>query len=193
VVPTTPLKECSLSLHAHSQNYLLQKGVWLQHSGGSDLSLPDLFYWAGLNCSSWRAPQKAPWLAVLSLWPRSGSPWPLLTGWSSLLALSTKNRTFTCNTCNNTPTHRRGDVWTTKNNINLQLHRIAVSDGKPLPPETGIYPLFFLPSGSRCSVWQFHFKCWHLPFPIVKVTFQISKSHDTSPINWIQPCQRIHI
>ncbi len=33
-------------------------------------------------------------------------------------------------------------------------------------------PIFFLPSGSRCSVWQFHFNCLHLPFPIVKVTFQ---------------------
>jgi len=40
---------------------------------------PGLFYWAGLNSSSWRAPQEAPWLAVLCLWPRCNSPWPLLT------------------------------------------------------------------------------------------------------------------
>ncbi len=53
----------------------------LQHRGGSDLSLPDLIYKAGLNCLSWRFPQEAPWFAKVTLWSRSGSPWPLLPGW----------------------------------------------------------------------------------------------------------------
>ncbi len=144
MVPSTPLKECSSSLPAHSQIYFLQKGVWLQHSGGSDLSLPDLFYWAGLNCPSWRAPQEAPWLAVLSLWPRSGSPWPLLTGWS----LSLYND-FQIQQQQLTP-HIAAEMceMTKINNDNNLLQQLEVMENLCHQGQ-GLTPFLFLPSGSR--------------------------------------------
>jgi hypothetical protein len=59
---------------------------------------------------------------------------------------------------------------TTKNNNNLQLHRTAGSDGKPLPPETGIYPLLFPVDPDVCVTIPI--QSLTLAFPIVKLTFQ---------------------
>jgi len=102
--------------------------------------LPGPFQSEGLNFSSWRAPQEAPWLAVLSLWPRSSSLWPLLTRWSPLLASSTK-LPQPYNIYNNTPIHCRGNVW------NMTMNTEVMEN--PCHQGQGYTPLFFLLSGSR--------------------------------------------
>ncbi len=111
--------------------------------------LPGPFQSEGLNFSSWRAPQEAPWLAVLSLWPRSNSPWHLLTGWSSLLAFSTKNPSSQHLQEHPHTLLRKCVKKRQKLITNSDLHTTtAECDGKSSPPGPG-FPLFFLPSGSR--------------------------------------------
>ncbi len=122
---------------------------------------------------------KPPWLAVLSLWPRSNSPCPLLTGWSSLLDFSTKNPYL-----HHLQQHHHTLPWKcvkwrrliTSNNLLQQLNVIKKSP----PPEQG-FPLFFLPSGSRFLCVRIPSQLLTLALTFVKRTSQIlhNKSQDT--------------
>ena len=190
MVTSTPLQECSSTLPAPAESAFHARERGYSIAVEVTRHLPGPFQSEGLNFSSWRAPQEAPWLAVLSLWPRSNSPWPLLTGWSSLLAFTTKNLTY--NTCNNTPhtLPRKCVKWIRLPTNNDLLQQLNVTENPR--HQSQVHPL--LPSQwIQISVWKFHLNNWHLPSLTAKVTFQIlhQKSQDTSSLIWNQQCQKL--
>ena len=146
MVTSTPLQECSSTLPAPAESAFHARERGYSIAVEVTCHFPGPFQSEVLNFSSWRAPQEAPWLAVLSLWPWSDSPWPLLTGWSSLPASSTKNLYY--NICNDTFTHCRGNVWNDEVQQQTMPYYNSWMWWKVLA--TGVrVPFFFLPSGSR--------------------------------------------